>query len=129
MTQTLLYIEDDTDNIHLIERLLARRPGIRLLVGRTASDGIAVAVTERPDLILLDNHLPDGTGSEVIERLAAATATETIPVVIVSGDPPASAASGPATATSADYLGKPFRMAEFFDMIDRHLPGAATEGS
>jgi len=126
MTQTILYIEDDLDNVRLVERLLARRPDIRMLVGRTAGDGLAMAVSERPDLILLDNHLPDGTGTEILARLAATAATEAIPVIVVSGDPPPAGSSGPAPA---GYLGKPFRMSDFIGLIDRHLPAAAQDGS
>ena len=135
MTRTILYIEDDPGNIQMVERLLTRRPDTRMLVGRTASDGVAVAASERPDLILLDNHLPDGTGSEVLQRLAATAATEAIPVVIISGDappaappaePPGAAHLGPAPA---GYLGKPFRLRDFLDMIDRYLPATAPDGS
>ena len=65
----VLYIEDNRSNVRLMERLLERRPGVRLL---HASDGERVWRSrgrEQPDLILLDLHLPDLPGEEVLHRL------------------------------------------------------------
>src|ERR1700679_2110232 len=86
MNRTVLYIEDNPDSIRLVERLIARRPHTKLRVATNAHDGIKAAIEEKPDLILLDNRLPDATGSDVLRRLASSPTTATIPVAILTGD-------------------------------------------
>jgi CheY-like chemotaxis protein len=65
MNQVLLYIEDDDNNISLVEALLKRRPKIELQVAMNGRNGVQAAIDKQPGLILLDNRLPDATGSEV----------------------------------------------------------------
>src|ERR1700683_724336 len=87
MNHTLLYIEDDKQNIVLVQAVLRLRPQIELHVAMNGRDGVRAAIDLRPDLILLDNRLPDATGSEVLQDLASSSATAAIPVVILSGGP------------------------------------------
>ena len=86
MSRTVLYIEDDPDNLYLVERLLKHHPQAELHTATNAHDGVMAATDLRPALILLDNRLPDGTGREVLSRLKSSATTAGIPVVIVSGD-------------------------------------------
>ncbi len=121
MNRTVLYIEDNPDNIHLVERMLMRRPQTELRVAMNAHDGIKAAIDERPTLILLDNRLPDATGDEVLRQLRSSEATAGIPVIILTGD------SGQATADefhalgASEFLPKPFDIHQFMTMIDRYL--------
>lgn len=121
MTHSVLYIEDGADNIRLVERLLRRRPEISLRVAMTGRDGVRAAIDEPPGLILLDNRLPDATGSEVLRELASADATAGIPVVVVSGDSAGQAADELRAIGAAEFLGKPFDIHQFMSMIDRYL--------
>ena len=66
---TVLYVEDNLSNLKLIERLLARRTGIKLLSAMQGRLGLELAREHRPGLILLDLNLPDVHGSEVLRRL------------------------------------------------------------
>jgi CheY-like chemotaxis protein len=86
VNHVMLYIEDDDNNISLMKALLKRRPQIELLVATNGRDGIRAAIDSQPALILLDNRLPDATGSEILAELAAAPATAAMPVVILSSD-------------------------------------------
>ena len=86
MNHALLYIEDDDNNISLVQALLKRRPQIELLVAMNGRDGVQAAIDKHPGLILLDNRLPDATGSEILRELASTPATAAIPVVILSSD-------------------------------------------
>jgi CheY-like chemotaxis protein len=122
-TDTVLYIEDDASNIALVERLLARRPHIRLLLAGSARDGVGTAAAERPALILLDNRLPDATGGDVLRQLASAEGTAGIPVVIMSGDSGWGIVDSLLAGGAAEFLGKPFDIHQFFGVIDRYLPG------
>jgi CheY-like chemotaxis protein len=121
MTHSVLYIEDGADNIRLVERLLRRRPQISLRVAMTGRDGVRSAIDEPPGLILLDNRLPDATGSEVLRELATADATAGIPVVVVSGDSGGQAADELRAYGAAEFLDKPFDIHQFMSMIDRYL--------
>ena len=121
MSRTVLYIEDNADNIRLVERLLKRIPQTEMQVARTAHDGVRAAVDARPALILLDNRLPDATGSEVLRQLAADQATADIPVVVVSGDSAEAVASELLAIGAVDFIGKPFDIHQFTSIISRYL--------
>src|SRR5207245_8619584 len=80
---TVLYIEDNLSNLRLFERIVVRRPGVTLLSAMQGSRGLELARDHRPQLIVLDLHLPDIHGSEVLARLLADPNTNAIPVVIL----------------------------------------------
>jgi len=121
VSRAVLYIEDNENNIALVKALLKRRPQIELQVAMTGRDGVQAAHDQRPGLILLDNRLPDATGTEILRELASAPATAAIPVVVLSGD------SGEIidellASGAADSVAKPFDIHQFMAMIDRYLP-------
>jgi CheY-like chemotaxis protein len=120
VNNALLYIEDQQNNIALVEAMLRRRPQIELHVAMNGRDGVAAAIDIRPGLILLDNHLPDATGSEIMRELASASATSAIPVVIFSGDSD-EVIEELLTSGAAESVAKPFNMHQFMDIIDRYL--------
>jgi CheY-like chemotaxis protein len=122
MNGVVLYIDDDEDNVFLLRRLFTRKcPDIQLHTAMTGHDGVRGAIDAHPDLILLDNRLPDASGEQVLRDLAATPATAAIPVVILSGD------SNPATvdellaAGAADFLGKPFEAPQLLAIMGRYL--------
>jgi CheY-like chemotaxis protein len=118
---SILYIEDGADNIRLVERILRRRPDVDLHVAMTGRDGVQAAETERPALILLDNRLPDASGSDVLKRLNAAEATATIPVIVVSGDTGSIITNELRAAGAVGFISKPFEISDFLSEIDRYL--------
>jgi CheY-like chemotaxis protein len=120
MNHALLYIEDDDNNISLVKALLKRRPQIELLVAMNGRDGVKAAIDSQPALILLDNRLPDATGSEILKELAAASATATIPVVVLSSDADDVIAQLVAEGAT-EAVPKPFDIHEFIAMLDRYL--------
>jgi CheY-like chemotaxis protein len=83
---TVLYIEDNLSNLQLVERVLSRRPGVRLISAMQPQLGLELAAEHDPDLILLDLHLPDMPGQEVFRRLRAEPRTAQVPVVVLSAD-------------------------------------------
>jgi CheY-like chemotaxis protein len=121
VNHAMLYIEDNESNISLVGALLKRRPHIDLHAAMTGADGIQAALDKRPGLILLDNRLPDATGSEILHELAFAAATAAIPMVMLSSDSDEildELLAGGATASVA----KPFDIHQFISVIDRYLP-------
>ena len=120
MNHTLLYIEDDEHNIALVEAVLRRRPQIELHVAMNGRDGVQAAIDLRPGLILLDNRLPDTTGSEILQELASSSATAAIPVVILTGDSDKVIEELLASG-AAESVAKPFSFRQFIEIIDRYL--------
>jgi DNA-binding response OmpR family regulator len=121
MTRTVLYIDDSSDNLRLVERLLSRRPDVELRVAMTGRDGVSAAIDDPPALILLDNRLPDASGKQVLSELAGTPATAAIPVVILSGDSGRATMDELLAAGAAEYLAKPFDIDRFMAVIGRHL--------
>src|SRR4051794_29163544 len=80
----VLYIEDNFANMTLVEELLAERPSLELVTAMQGRVGLELACQHAPDLILLDLHLPDIPGSEVLAGLKADHLTREVPVIIIS---------------------------------------------
>jgi CheY-like chemotaxis protein/anti-sigma regulatory factor (Ser/Thr protein kinase) len=117
----LLYIEDTVANLHLVEEILASRPSVRLLPAMMGQLGLELARDHQPDLILLDQHLPDLGGDKVLSALKADVRTRHIPVVILSADATKHAPDRFLKAGASDYLTKPIRVARLLHVIDEHL--------
>ncbi|MBI3693349.1 MAG: response regulator [Acidobacteria bacterium] len=115
---TLLYIEDTLSNLRLMERILAFRPQVRLLSASCGLDGLELARTESPDLILLDVHLPDILGGEVIRRLRAEPACRDIPIVILSADATKNQIHRLLAAGARAYLTKPLDVEQVLRVVD-----------
>ncbi len=73
--QVILYIEDNLSNLTLVERILERYAAVELLPAMQGTLGLELACQHRPDLIVLDLHLPDIPGTEVLKRLKAHQST------------------------------------------------------
>jgi CheY-like chemotaxis protein len=119
----VLYIEDNLSNLTLIERLLARRPGLKLISAMTGNLGLDLARQHAGDLdlILLDLHLPDLQGDEVLLRLRRDPKSSEIPVVIVSADATPGQIQRLLASGADDYLTKPLDVRSFMRMLDRVL--------
>jgi len=115
---TVLYIEDNLSNLRLLERIVARRPGVTLLSAMQGTRGLELARDHRPDLIILDLHLPDMPGTDVLARLLTDPKTKAIPVVILSADATAGQISRLVDQGARAYLTKPLDVRELLSLID-----------
>ena len=122
---TILYVEDNLANCQLVERLVERRPGIRLLSAMQGKLGVELAASHHPDLILLDLNLPDMQGDTVLLRLRERPDTAGIPVVMLSADATPKQIEKLLAAGARGYLTKPIEVAQFYTLLDEHL---ATKG-
>src|SRR2546425_132058 len=118
---TVLYIEDNLSNLRLFERIVARRPGVTLLSAMQGSRGLELARDHRPHLIILDLHLPDVSGDEVLRRLLADPNTKAIPVVILSADATPGQTSKLLEQGARAYLTKPLDVRQLLALIDNTL--------
>lgn len=119
--RTVLYVEDNSANLALVEGLLSRHPEFRLLSARTAPDGIELARKCLPDVILMDIGLPGMSGVEAVKILVQDPVTRRIPVVAVSAHAMPREIKKALEAGFSNYLPKPFRLAEFMETLDAAL--------
>jgi signal transduction histidine kinase/ActR/RegA family two-component response regulator len=118
---TVLYIEDNVGNVRLLERLLMHRPTIHLITSLQGRGGFALAQQRQPDLILLDVHMPDLSGYEVLQLLRGDAATASIPVVMLSADASHEQIQRFRDAGARDYLTKPLDLQSFLVQLDDYL--------
>jgi PAS domain S-box-containing protein len=118
---TLLYVEDNLANLTLVESLLSSRPEITLLSAMQGRMGLDLAWEHAPDLILLDLHLPDMAGGEVLRRLRADRRTRDTPVVVISADATPGQVERLRAAGAHEYMTKPLDLDRFMETVDRTL--------
>jgi PAS domain S-box-containing protein len=125
--KSLLYVEDNPANLLLVEKLLARRPDIRMLSAREGIRGIEIARATMPDVILMDINLPGISGISAMRILAEDPATAHIPVIALSANAmPRDIEKGLAAGFFL-YLTKPIKVDEFMMTLDAALKFASTE--
>ncbi|HWI03779.1 MAG TPA: response regulator, partial [Acidimicrobiales bacterium] len=117
----VLYIEDNPSNLRLIERILARRGDVDVVSAMQGRFGIELARQHHPSLILLDLHLPDINGEEVLRRLVDDPLTSSIPVVMVTADATAGQVQRLLSAGASAYLTKPLDVARLLGLLDEML--------
>jgi PAS domain S-box-containing protein len=82
----VLYVEDNPANVRLMRRIVQQMSGVTLMHAGSGAEAIERARAERPDAVLLDLHLPDMAGDEVLRRLTSDPLTRGIPKVVVTAD-------------------------------------------
>ena len=117
----VLYIEDNETNVEVMRGMLLRRPQVSLSVAMNGLDGLAAVRLHRPSLILLDMHLPDIDGLELLRHLKDDDELGSIPVVVVSADATAAHIEAALTAGAAHYITKPVNLAGFLAILDDQL--------
>ena len=116
--KTLLYVEDMVENLRLVEQILKQRPSVRLVPAMLGSAALDLATEYRPDLILLDLHLPDVPGEELLHRFQADPVTCKTPVIILSADAAEDQITRLIAAGAAAYITKPIGVRAFLETVD-----------
>jgi CheY-like chemotaxis protein len=117
----VVYVEDTVANIRLVESILQSRPDIRVLPAMLGQMGLDLARDHQPHLVLLDMHLPDLGGEEVLAQLRADEPTSDIPVVVLSADATEGQSERLASAGAQAYLTKPISVRRLLETVDRFL--------
>jgi PAS domain S-box-containing protein len=120
---TVLYVEDNLATIGLMEEVFSMRPQIHLLTAMQGGLTLELAREHRPDLIILDLHLPDIQGDEVLAQLRSDPRTAGIPVVMCSADATERRRKQLIAAGAHAYLTKPVKVQRFLRMLDEVLAG------
>ncbi|MFT3955063.1 MAG: PAS domain-containing protein [Piscinibacter sp.] len=124
----LLYIEDNPVNVMLVEELVNGLSGLRIASETTGTDGVARAITLRPDLVLIDMQLPDFDGFEVLRRLRAHPDTAAIPCVALSANAMPQDIATAMAAGFDDYWTKPIDFRQFLGALEQRFPQGEVRG-
>ncbi|MES2676491.1 MAG: PAS domain S-box protein [Pseudomonadota bacterium] len=116
--RTLLYIEDNTANLLLVEEIIAKRSDIHLLTARDGNSGVELARLAQPDLILMDINLSDISGIDALAILNKDPATQHIPVLALSANAMPHDIENGLKIGFFRYLTKPIRVNEFMETLD-----------
>jgi DNA-binding response OmpR family regulator len=125
--KTILIVDDDPD-IREGMQVRLQYCGYDTCFADDAVSGIAMARKERPDLIVLDLGLPGGDGFLVIEKLNGDTASDMIPIIVVSARDARANQERAIKAGATAYLQKPVNNAEFLMVIRKALGEPAPLG-
>ena len=112
----ILIVEDNEKNLKLVRDVLQVK-GFSTLEAGTAEDGILLAREHKPDLILMDIHLPGISGIEALKVLRAEVATAAIPVIAVTASVMQQDRKQITEAGFDAYVGKPINLKEFLDAV------------
>jgi two-component system, cell cycle response regulator DivK len=112
----ILYVEDNEDNLYMLSNRLTRR-GYEVVLARDGAEGIAMAGSEAPALILMDLSLPVIDGWEATRRLKAEALTRNIPVIALSAHAMAGDREKAIAAGCDDYDTKPVELPRLLEKI------------
>ena len=112
----ILIVEDNDKNLKLVRDVLQVK-GFSTLEAGTAEDGIQLAREHKPDLILMDIHLPGISGIEALKVLRGEAATAAIPVIAVTASVMQQDRKQITEAGFDAYVGKPINLKEFLDAV------------
>src|SRR5437868_504538 len=119
---TILYVEDNPSNLRLVERVLAEQTAVRFIPAMQGRLGLSLAREHRPDLILVDLHLPDISGEDVLREVKNDPLLARTPVIVLSADATPGQVRRLIAAGARAYLTKPLDVRQLLTHIDGALP-------
>jgi CheY-like chemotaxis protein len=126
-SERVLYIEDNPVNLTLMQAFFGRLPELQLLTAETPFEGLRLARSEAPGLILLDVQMPEMDGYAVLRRLRDDETTRAIPVLAVSANALQSDIDSALQAGFNDYLTKPVDLDRLVHRVRHWLREGSTE--
>ena len=117
----ILYVEDNDDNVYMLKNRLTRA-GFTVVIETNGVQGVAMAASEHPDLIIMDLTLPDMDGWEATQRIKADPATTHIPIVALTANAMAGDREKAIAAGCDDFDTKPVEMPRLLDKIRALAP-------
>jgi CheY-like chemotaxis protein len=118
---TVLYVEDNVSNVRLIERVFHEMTTLRLISAMQGRLGLELAREHHPDLILVDVHLPDMSGEDVLREILNDPELKATPVIVVSADATPGQTKRLLAAGARAYLTKPIDVPQLLQHIDAAL--------
>ena len=124
----LLIIEDNLTNAELLRRVFEHRPHFELLTAMQGRLGLDLAEEHHPDVILLDLHLPDMQGREVLQAIRGNPSLASTPVIIISADAFKRQADLMIKLGAFRYITKPFQIDDLLRAVDEAITSRGTNG-
>jgi two-component system, cell cycle response regulator DivK len=112
----ILIVEDNDKNMKLVRDVLQAK-GYKTIEAGTAEDGIRLAAEHKPDLVLMDIHLPGMSGIEALKHLRADASTASIPIAAVTASVMQQDRAMITDAGFDAYVSKPINLKEFLDAV------------
>ena len=116
----VLCVDDSLVNTRLVARILGAQ-GDDVLAAGSGEEACRLALERRPAVVLLDLHLPDTSGEEVMRRLAARPETRDVPVVVVTGGADEQQLAALRALGARGFLQKPFAPSDLVAAVDAAL--------
>ena len=117
----VLYVEDNASNRALVEAIIKRHPSFKLHLANTLHDGFHFLKSVVPDLVLVDLHLPDGTGEALIEKIKNDHTLNKIPILVLSADAMPQTIERIQALGITEYFTKPLDIAKFNQFLQQLL--------
>lgn len=119
-TKTVLLV-DDSSTARMIESLLLKQKGYRLLEAHDGAEGVEVARRESPDLILMDVSMPKLDGFQALAQIRSDPKTKAIPVIMITTRAELEHVHRGYEAGCSEYLTKPINGAELLQRVEKYL--------
>lgn len=119
--QTILYIEDNVSNLNLVQNFIEDYTSFQFIASQSAIDGVALARTQQPSLILMDIHLPEMDGIAAFKELQKYEETKSIPVIAVSANAMGHDVKSALDAGFKNYLTKPLNLSLLAETLQSTL--------
>ncbi len=120
-TKTILLVEDDATNRKLVRIVLGKREGYRILEATGVAEALARLRDEKPDLLLLDIRLGDGSGLDVIAAFRADRAFDGVPAVALTAQAMKDDEARFLAAGFDGYLSKPLDTRQLPEVVERFI--------
>lgn len=116
----ILVVEDHDDSLDVIKTRLERR-GFEVLSAKNGRDGVALAVAERPDLVLMDMNLPEVDGWEATRQIKAAPGLAMTPVIAITAHAMEGDRERALAAGCVEFLRKPVDFGVLIEQVETFL--------
>jgi len=124
----ILYVEDNEDNIYMLRRRLTKL-GYEIVVAGDGAKGVAAAISEKPDLILMDLGLPVLSGWDAAQQLKASAETKPIPIIALSAHALDGEREKALAAGCNEFETKPVDLVRLLEKVTRLIARSATDGA
>jgi two-component system, cell cycle response regulator DivK len=119
----ILYVEDNDDNVYMLKMRFDLLDGFEVLVAENGETGVAAAIAEKPDLIVMDLDLPVVDGWEASRRLKSDPSTRDIPIIALTAHAMSGSREKALAAGCDEFDTKPVDFERLLQKIDRLLAG------